>query len=175
MSRSFGNSIADSLNMSLTYGKRMLTGVTPLIFAKFARPGNQVIESNHPAFVYGHLSLYAARIIDQLGGDSSSIQPSEKFQALFSKDAKCQDDPEGTIYPPMEEITDAFYQGYDAAMAALRAAPDEAFQAPNPMGGRLTELFPTIGSMQAFYVSGHLLMHLGQISAWRRMQGLGAA
>ena len=41
--------------------------------------------------------------------------------------------------------------------------------------GRMTELFPTLGSMQAFYVGGHIMMHLGQISAWRRMQGLGAA
>ena len=46
---------------------------------------------------------------------------------------------------------------------------------PNPSGGRMTELFPTLGSMHAFYTGGHIMMHLGQISAWRRMQGLGAA
>jgi hypothetical protein len=39
----------------------------------------------------------------------------------------------------------------------------------------MTELFPTIGSMQAFYVGGHMTFHLGQVSAWRRMQGLGPA
>lgn len=175
MSRSLGNTIADSLSLSLTYGKRMLTGVTPLIFSKFARPGNQLVESNHPAFVYGHLSLYAARIVEQLGGDASGIQPSEQFLAAFSKDAQCQDDPEGTIYPPMEEITEAFFKNYEAAMVALRAAPDEALQQSNPAGGRMTELFPTIGSMQAFYVGGHMMFHLGQVSAWRRMQGLGPA
>jgi hypothetical protein len=26
-----------------------------------------------------------------------------------------------------------------------------------------------------FYVGGHMMLHLGQLSAWRRMMGLGAA
>jgi hypothetical protein len=39
----------------------------------------------------------------------------------------------------------------------------------------MRELFPTIGSVQAFYCGGHMMMHLGQMSAWRRMEGLGTA
>ena len=175
MSRSIGHTIGDSLSLSLSYGHRMLTGVTPLIFARYAAPGGLVIESNHPAFVYGHLSLYGSRVIEQLGGDASSVTPSAKFQELFSKDAKCQDDPSGTIYPGQDEITEAFFKSYETCLDALRHAPDEAFQQPNPSGGRMTELFPTLGSMQAFYVGGHIMMHMGQISAWRRMVGLGAA
>lgn len=175
MPRSFGNTIADSLNLSLNYARRMLAGIAPETFARFAQPGGQIIESNHPAFVYGHLSLYAGRIVEQLGGDASSLKPSDRFQQLFSKDAKCQDDPEGTLYPSQQEITDFFFRVHEAALAALRSAPDEPFQQPNPAGGRMTELFPTIGSQQAFYVGGHMMMHFGQVSAWRRMQGLGAA
>jgi hypothetical protein len=33
-------------------------------------------------------------------------------------------------------------------------------------------LFPTVGAMLAFYMDGHVLMHMGQVSAWRRMQGM---
>lgn len=175
MHRSIGNTIGDSLNLSLAYARRMLTGVTPLIFARFATPGNLVIESNHPAFVYGHLSLYPTRIMEQLGGDSSSITPPAKFQEVFSRDAICVDDPTGTIYPVQEDVTDTFFKGYEACLELLRSTPDEVFQVPNPMPGRMTELFPSLGSMHAFYVGGHMMMHLGQISAWRRMQGLGAA
>lgn len=175
MNRSLGNSMADSLNLSLAYARRMLTGVTPLIFARFATPGNQVIESNHPAFVYGHLSLYPARIIEQLGGDPSSVMPPAKFQELFSKDAICVDDPSGAVYPVQEDVTDTFFKGYETCLELLRKTPDEKFQVPNPMPGRMTELFPSLGSMHAFYVGGHMMMHLGQISAWRRMQCLGAA
>lgn len=75
----------------------------------------------------------------------------------------------------MAAVTAAFFDGYKAALPVLRSLPDEAFQAVNPLGGRMTDLFPTLGSLQAFYCSGHMMMHLGQISAWRRMMGLGAA
>ena len=59
--------------------------------------------------------------------------------------------------------------------AALRSTPDETFDRPNPAEGRMRELFPTIGSVQTFYCGGHMMMHLGQLSAWRRMLGLSAA
>ena len=61
------------------------------------------------------------------------------------------------------------------AVNALREAKDETLQQANPGEGRMVELFPTIGSMHAFYAGGHMMVHLGQLSAWRRMQGLGAA
>jgi hypothetical protein len=173
MSRSLGNVIADSLELSVGYGERLLKDVTPEMFARYAAPGGTTIESNHPAFVFGHLSLYGPRILTQLGQPAPTIPAN--FDALFSKDAKCVDDPAATIYPSMAEVTTVFFDGYKAAATALRSIPDEALQAPNPMEGRMAALFPTLGSLQAFYCGGHLMMHLGQISAWRRMAGLGAA
>ncbi len=175
MSRSLGNIIGDSLALSLNYSRRMLVGVTDDQFARFARPGGQIVQSNHGAFVYGHLSLYSSRIIEQLDADASFLTPTAQFQTAFSKDAQCVDDPTGEIYPAMDDITEAFFKGYEAALAIVREAPDSALQKPNPTGGRMTELFPTIGSMQAFYVGGHIMLHIGQVSAWRRMLGLGAA
>ncbi len=173
MNRSSGNVMADSLELSLGYGERLLNGVTPATFARFASPGGMPIESNHPAFVYGHLCLYGPRILTQLGVSGPATP--EGFDAVFSKDAKCVDDPTGSIYPAMATVTESFFSGYKAAVAALRAAADDAFQKPNPMEGRMATLFPTLGSLQTFYCGGHIMMHLGQISAWRRMMGLGAA
>ena len=173
MSRSLGNVMADSLELSVGYAERLLKDVTPATFARFASPGGMPIESNHPAFVYGHLSLYGPRILTQLG-QSGAAAPAE-FDAVFSKDAKCVDDPSGSVYPAMSTVTDSFFGGYKAAVAALRAASDDAFQKPNPMEGRMASLFPTLGSLQTFYCGGHIMMHLGQISAWRRMMGLGPA
>ena len=173
MSRSIGNTMADSLELSLGYAERLLKDVTPEKFARFASIGGQTIESNHPAFVYGHLSLYGPRILTQLG-QPASVLPAN-FEALFSKDARCVDDPTGAIYPSMAEVTRAFFEGYKAAATVLRTTPDAAFQIPNPMEGRMAALFPTLGSLQTFYCGGHLMMHLGQISAWRRMAGFGAA
>ncbi len=173
MNRSLGNIIADSLELSVGYAERLLKDVTPEQFARFASPGGQLIESNHPAFVYGHLSLYGPRILGQLG-QSGHTAPAG-FEAVFSKDAKCVDDPAGSVYPNRETVIQAFFSGYKAAAETLRATPDTAFQVPNPMEGRMATLFPTFGSLHTFYCGGHLMMHLGQISAWRRMAGLGAA
>ena len=165
--------MADSLEQCLRYAERLLNDVKPEQFARFAVVNGKVIESNHPAFVYGHLSLYGPRILSQLGQPGPIA--SEGFDAAFSKDARCVDDPNGAVYPPMEAVTQAFFDGYKAAVPVLRSLPDEAFQPANPMGGRMTELFPTLGSLQTFYCGGHMMMHLGQVSAWRRMMDLGAA
>ena len=165
MSRSLGNVIADSLDLGLSYAERLLVGVSADQFARFARPGGQAIESNHAAFVFGHLSLYGPRIVAQLeSGDGTASLPSE-WPDMFSMDASCQDDPTGSIYPPMPRITEQFFSGYRAAGASLRAAGDDRLQQANPVGGRLSELFPTMGSMHTFYCGGHLMMHLGQLSA----------
>lgn len=173
MSRSLGNVIADSLNLSLGYAERLLKDVPAGRAARHACPGGVPVESNHPAFVFGHLSLYAPRILTQLGLPAPAVP--EGFEAAFSKDASCIDDSDGSIYPPMEQISAFFFEGYRAAAEALRNATDEVLQQPNPAGGRMAELFPTIGSMQNFYVGGHMMIHIGQISAWRRMEGLGPA
>lgn len=173
MSRSIGNCIADSLDLCVGYAERLLKDVTAENFGRQASPGGTPIDSNHPAFVLGHLALYAPRILRDLGVEATAVPAG--FDAVFSKDAKCADDPQATIYPPMESVKAVFFEGYRAASAALRAAADDTFQRPNPNPGRLAELFPSLGSMHAFYCGGHMMMHLGQLSAWRRMAGLGAA
>jgi len=173
MDRSLGNIIADSLDLCLGYTERLLKDIPATQFARFAAPGGQTVDSNHPAFVLGHLALYAPRILGDLGQPVPAVP--EAFQSVFSKDAKCADDPQGTLYPSMQAVIDVYFSGYRAASAALRATPDEAFRKANPNPGRLSELFPTLGSMHAFYCGGHMMMHLGQLSAWRRMAGMGAA
>lgn len=174
MSRSLGNTIADSLALSIGYTKRLMTGIEADHFARFATPGGQTIESNHPAFILGHLSLYAPRIINELGRSDLAVAIPDGFEAVFSKDAQCADDPDGSVYPAMSAVTELYETGYANATTALREVADDVLQQPNP-NERMTDKFPTIGSMHGFYVGGHMMMHLGQLSAWRRMQGLGSA
>jgi len=169
-----GPMIAASAKLGMNYANRLLKDVKPETFSSFAKPNGITVESNHPAFLYGHLSLYAPRIVTELGADASNIQPSERFTELFSKDAKCANDQAGDFHPSMEEILEAFRSGHEAAIQALEATEDQVFQHDNP-NEAMRKLFPTIGAMHAFYVGGHLMMHMGQMSAWRRMMGLGAA
>ena len=97
------------------------------------------------------------------------------FELAFSKDAVCRDDADGDLYPSMEEIVTFFREGYRMVTGALRSTPNDVLDQPNPAEGRMRELFPTIGSVQAFYCGGHIMMHMGQMSAWRRMEGMGPA
>ena len=165
MSRSIGNCIADSLQLTVGYAEKLLSGITPQRFARFATPGGQTIVSNHPAFVLGHLGLYGSRIVEMLGGDAAAVKPPEKFVGVFNKDAKCVDDSDGSVYPAMAEVTETFFGGYRRAIEELRAADDALFQQANPLGGPMAEKFPTLGSMLAFLAGGHAMMHLGQLSA----------
>ena len=174
MTRSLGNTIADSLQLSLGYTERLMSGIDSSNFARFATPGGQSIESNHPAFILGHLSIYPPRILAQLGRDDLELTTPEGFQEVFSKDAKCVDDPEGSIYPAMAAVTEYYNMGYKNVLSALREASDTTLQQANPTE-TMAAKFPTLGSMHGFYVGGHMMMHLGQLSAWRRMAGLGSA
>ncbi len=79
---------------------------------------------------------------------------------------------QGTIYPPAAEVLDFFHRSYETALQALREASDEQLSAPNPIDSPMKEILPTLGGMLAFYVTGHLMTHLGQLSTWRRMEKL---
>ena len=175
MTRSIGNVVADSLQLGLGYSERLAKDIEANKFARLAAPGGQIVESNHPAFIFGHLSLYAPQIAGQLRQIDSLPDASEDFKRVFSKDAQCVDDAEGSIYPPMDEVMEKFFAGYRAVHSTLREVPDYVMLKDNPTGGRMSELFPTLGSLHGFYVGGHMMLHLGQLSAWRRMQGLGPA
>lgn len=166
-----GPMIAASAKLGLGYATRLMADIDASQFSSFARVGDQIVPSNHPAFVCGHLSIYPARIVKELGGDASAIEPSAEWLELFSPSATCVDDPNGTSHPGKAELVSVMTQNYEAAIAALEAASDDAFAPPNA-NEKMRSKFPTIGAMHAFYVGGHFMVHMGQVSAWRRMIGL---
>ena len=171
MSQITGNTIADSLQICLKYGEVLLTDVTPESFGRFATADGKPIESNHPAFIYGHLSLYAHKIMQDLGKPTEGAPAG--FEDNFSKDSVCKDDPDGSL-PNMETVTGHFFSAWNEVLEVLRATDDKVFQQPNPSES-MAKRFPTLGSVHNFYASGHNMMHFGQMSAWRRMSGLGSA
>jgi len=165
--------IADGLRLSIGLGEKLLDGVTSDIFGRLGNSGGTTVNSNHGAFIYGHLAFYAPRVIQMTGGPRTSSP--DGFAELFADGVACVDDVDGTHYPDMKLITEAFFNGYNAALEAVIAASPDVLDQPNPTGGSLTEKFPTIGSMCGFMSCGHIMLHMGQMSAWRRMQGLGPA
>jgi hypothetical protein len=55
--------------------------------------------------------------------------------------------------------------------AAGQVGPDHLAQ-PNPMDELRDVGLPTLGDLVAFLMTGHLMMHAGQIASGRRVQGL---
>jgi hypothetical protein len=163
---------------SINYANLMLPGIKPEQFARKPRvetsAGAKIIDTNHPAFVFGHLSIYPTRLVTLTGDDGKKAEAPAAFTDLFKAGAPCQDDPEGRIYPKMEELTAEFTRTYAALLEHLRGVPDEIFQRENP-NAQARDRFPTIGVLASFYLGSHMMMHLGQISAWRRCMGLPSA
>ncbi|MGE3107089.1 MAG: DinB family protein [Phycisphaerales bacterium] len=165
--------ILATAKMSRRYGENLLKDVPASRFARLATQDGKPVQSNHPAFVYGHLSIYPKRITTVLG--ATVIENPPKFEELFLNGKPCLDDPAGTIYPPMDSIVSHYNAGYDAAAAAIAKTSDADFAKLPPDEGRTRELFPTQGALVGFLMSGHQMSHFGQVSAWRRLMGLGSA
>lgn len=156
------------------YAQRLLKDVTPAMFARKAVVGATVIESNHAAFVFGHLCLYPQRIAAAIGKPSAVPEIPPTWEALFKDGTPCQDDAQGTIYPSMNEVVGAYTKGYEAIASAVLALSDAELSQPTPIE-RYREFLPVVGGLAMFMMNNHIAVHMGQVSAWRRCLGLGAA
>jgi len=61
---------------------------------------------------------------------------------------------------------------YAAIAAALPSIPEFRWQEATPLEA-VRGFLPTLGDCFVFVTAAHENMHLGQLSAWRRVQGLG--
>jgi len=174
----YASIIADAAERSQALAPKLLAGVTPQTFARkpqLQKDGKAyVVDTNHPAFVYGHLAIYPMRLLAMMGLDPKPLVVSETYVELFKAGAPCLDDAEGRIYPAMEEIVGHYTRGYAGAIKALREIDDARLLEPNPDEQR-RQFFPTIGHAAVFLLNNHVMMHLGQVSAWRRCWGLPSA
>lgn len=160
---------------ALGYAEALVKDVTPSIFARLPEQAGKRIGCNHPAWVYGHLGLYHSSCMDLMGLPQGVTARLPDSEALFKNGTECLDDPAGKIYPAMDVLVPHCINGLKAVRAALVEVSDDTLLRANPMGGRMTEMFPTVGAAVNFLLTGHTLIHFGQISTWRRAMGLGSA
>ena len=167
--------IVVSAERMLSLSEALLKGVPADKFARFAAPGGAAVEANHASFVYGHLSIYPSWILSMLGQDASAVTPSDEYKALFEHGKPCLDDVDGTIYPAQGEVVDLFNRSYRAAIDAVGGMTAAQLQGPSGIEGDFGAIFPRAGDIANFMLVGHSMMHLGQMSTWRRAIGLGPA
>ncbi|MGI9013649.1 MAG: DinB family protein [Phycisphaerales bacterium] len=152
------------LRLALEYGKQLAADIPAAAFTTMPHA-----TMNHPAFCFGHTSIYGDRMLSLLGRDDL-VQPRPTYTELFQFGAVCAND--ASIYPPKDDIMAYYIERYTAVADALPDVPDDKLAHPNPGSGRMKELLPTIGQMVNFLAGAHHMVHLGQVSAWRRAMNL---
>lgn len=170
-----GSMMAKVGQFSVMHGESMLKDVTPNMFGVLPTMNGQIVKCNHPAWVYGHLAMYSSSMLELMGLPVGISARPEGWYELFKNGTACTHDPSGTIYPAMGLVSGHYLSGYKLVLGALPDVSDDTLLKPNPMGGRMTELLPTVGAAVNFLISGHPMNHLGQISTWRRCMGLPSA
>jgi hypothetical protein len=160
------------------YTEKLLVGIRPEQGAckpRFeTKAGVAVVDTNHPVFVFGHLALYPTRTLSFAGLDGKALAAPAGWQELFAAGVACHDDPDGKIYPKLDVVSAQYLKATDAMIAMLEKADDKVLSAPTP-DERMRERFPVAGAAIAFMMNNHTMMHLGQVSVWRRCFGLPSA
>jgi len=172
---SIGKTIVAPAQLTKNYAEGMLKGVTSERFARLAVSNGKPIHSNHPAWVIGHLAFYHHKVMQLLNQPAGITQPPANYEELFKNGSECRDDADGKIYPKMADLTKFFHDTFPLTIDAVANADDALLLDANPAEGRMKELFPLRGQVIAFLLSGHPMSHLGQISTWRRIEGLPSA
>jgi hypothetical protein len=121
---------------------------------------------NHPAWILGHLAYSANVAVGLLGGEKTL--PSDWLE-LFKPGSAVR--PSRGDYAPKADLLRAVEEHFQRARGFATSASAELLSGPNA-NPRMKELLPTIQDAAAFLLTGHFGVHLGQLSAWRRMVGM---
>ncbi len=121
---------------------------------------------NHPAWILGHLALSGDGAVGVLGGPKTLAGDWTKKFGAGSKPSSVRAD-----YPPKAELLRVLEERFATARELAAAASPERVSLPNP-NARLKDKLPTVRDLVSFLFTGHLALHLGQLSAWRRLIGL---
>jgi len=120
---------------------------------------------NHPAWIFSHLNAYHPVLLSLLRGQTFE---DPKFHP-FGMQSQPQAD--RSVYASKSDLLSSFELGHADVAAVLSAAPSAALEQPMTLD-RWKTPFPTVGSSLGYLMLAHESTHLGQLSAWRRVQGL---
>jgi len=124
---------------------------------------------NHPAWSLGHL-VVAADHLGKVMGLSSELPAG--WTDLFKTGGTPS--PDTRLFPAKDEILRVMAEQHARIVKAVSSADATALAQPHP-NEKSRAHFPTVGDYAVFLMTAHEMDHLGQIAAWRRAMGLGAA
>lgn len=166
----YAASIVPIARMTMGYAKAISEGIPAELFGRLPKG----VACNTPAWVIGHLCLYQENLLEMIGRGELA-QHDEQYKTLFANGTPSPDDPDGTYYPAKDTLLGRYLQRTEVAIAELGMADESVLMRQNPIEGRFREMLPTVGAAAGFLLTAHSMMHLGQVSTWRRCMGLGSA
>ncbi|MFO0811486.1 MAG: DinB family protein [Gemmataceae bacterium] len=123
-------------------------------------------DMNTPLWVLTHLAICTDYAAELLGGTKVCPESWHRDFGPFSKVGEHQG-PVGT----KAEILAALAAGH-ARVTELAKTPDSAAMAQANPFEFVRKPLPTVGLLLAHLLTTHEAIHLGQLSAWRRVQGM---
>jgi hypothetical protein len=149
-------------NLNLGYAKRLVADIPNDTMALQPAPG-----MNHAAWVLGHLACTADMLGAMIG--AKPVCPPD-WAALFDWNSSPSSD--AGRYPVKATLLAALENAHAGIAAALPGVPALRWSEATPLEA-VRGFLPTLGDCFVFVMAAHENMHLGQVSAWRRVQGLG--
>lgn len=124
-------------------------------------------DMNHASWVIGHLAR-TSDVVGSMVDGKPSAQP-ENWGELFGPASKPS--PDASTYADSATLLAALKTAHERVINALKTADAAVLYQP-PAMERLRSRFPTTMSFVTFAMLSHESIHLGQLSAWRRVQGM---
>jgi hypothetical protein len=149
-------------NLNLGYAKRLVADIPD---DKMALQPAQGI--NHAAWVLGHLACTADMFGAMIGVEP--VCPAD-WAARFDWNSSPSSD--ASQYPSKATLLTALEDAHSKIAAALPDVPQSRWQETTSLEA-VRGFLPTLGDCFVFVMAAHENMHLGQLSAWRRVQGMG--
>lgn len=143
------------------FGQRLLSEIPDERMTEQPLPG-----VNHPAWILGHLALTADHVGEMFGGQATLPAEWRTLVGQGSRPSSARSD-----YPSKSDLLRAFDECHQRLRDRVAAAGPEVLAQP-PTNPRAREAFPTFKELATFILAGHIGLHLGQLSSWRRMIGL---
>jgi uncharacterized damage-inducible protein DinB len=128
-------------------------------------------KTTHAAWVLGHLLVVDYAFLTVLNGGKPQAPAwiDETFRAIYGAKSEPAADP--SKYQSKQWYLERLAVAHEQVIAKLRTINPADFDAPHPDPAR-RERFPTVGHVIPFYGIWHESYHAGQLSTWRRVQGL---
>ncbi len=152
-----------------TFAQKLLADLSPEQMAARCVPENlsKGLLPNHPAWVLSHLSIYHPVIVAALT-DQPFADPKDNPFGMNSKPVL-----DASVYLPKDKLIAQYVQGHEQVRAVMKGLDPKRLEAP-PVLERWRPRFANQGIWLNYLMVYHESFHLGQISTWRRVQGLGA-